>query len=97
MVILNGIPGIGKTTHAKEYCSYITEKDKNNIVRWIDSDSENKVQNGIREIIEECKDKQIEKNVVLEKLCHDLVSIVKKEFSGKNLLFVFDYFSIIWL
>jgi hypothetical protein len=90
MVILYGIPGVGKTTHAKEYCSYITKKEENKIVRWFDSDSENKLQNGVKEIIEEIKNKEIQKIDNFDKMCHDLAYLVENKLREKNLLFVFD-------
>jgi tetratricopeptide (TPR) repeat protein len=90
MVILNGIPGIGKTTHAKEYCSYITKKEENTIVRWIDSDSESKVKDGIKEIIEKIKIKKLDKDDSFDKICHEMAHIIKNDLNGKNLLFVFD-------
>ena len=90
MVILNGSPGIGKTAHAIEYCSYITNKEESIIVRWINSDLESKIKDGIKEIIEEIKNKELDKVDSFDKICHNLAHIIKNDFYGKNLLFVFD-------
>ena len=77
MVILNGSRGIGKETHAKNFCSYFTKKKENNIFIWIESDSENKVQKRLKEIIEEIKNIRIEYLDRFDRMCHDLARLVE--------------------
>jgi hypothetical protein len=90
MVILNGSPGIGKTSHAKEYCSYITKKEENKIVRWIDSDSETNIKQEIKKIIKAIKNRGLGKINMFDEICNEFAYIVISVFKQENLLFVFD-------
>ena len=87
LVIIYGHPGIGKTTHVKQYCTYISKKDK--IVRWIDAWSENEIRKSIKKIVE-----QIIKDTVnsddFDTICTHLARAIKNDLNEQSIIFVFD-------
>ena len=81
LVIIHGHQGVGKSTHAQHYCSYISKKGK--ITRWIDASSEKSVSESMRKITEEITNKSSDG---FDNICSYLIRVC----SDESVHFVFD-------
>ena len=89
LLILNGNPGIGKTTHAKRYCSYIVHKEENKIVRWIDSSEESKINEEIKLMIKEININDDTK-FSYDQMSRYFFNLMEINMKDEKILFVFD-------
>ena len=87
---MNGIKGVGKTTHAREFSSYLSKMGT--IVRWINSDFEDKIYTEMKKIINEILKKEIDFYGVdrLNEISKCFTIIARNNLKEKNILFVLD-------
>jgi hypothetical protein len=89
MAILCGNPGIGKTMHAIAYCSYIIKMpDKKIIVRWINSNEKEKINQELQLCIRETGENL--NLTYLDKVSRHLFYLIETYMKNEKILFVFD-------
>ena len=89
-IIIKGPSGLGKTTVAVQFACFLSEKNKNNFIRFLDSDKSDKIFHAYNEIANIYKSNS--ENIKNEKLStiYNMIKKEKEKDQEKIFLLIFD-------